>query len=294
MLWAILAILSALMWALVNIVDKFVLTKWIKQPFVPLIFFSIVGFVIGTMIYIFQGFSYLSYLNIFLSVLTGGFYVIVMYFYFKALNIEEVSRVVPLFYLFPLFTLLMAGLFLGEVFTPLRYLGIFLVIFGSIVISSKDITNLRLSKAFWFMILSAFFASLSGIITKYLLDFADFWTIFGYGRFGSLLASIPIFYFYLPDLISSVRKHGKKVIGVITINQTVELSATLIHTVALSIGFVTLVSALSSLQTFFVLIIATLVTIFYPKMFKEKINKRILIAKLAAIIMLFFGVILIL
>lgn len=293
MLWAILAILVAFIWAVLNITDKFIITKWVREPFAPLIIFSIVGLISGIIIYIFQGFSYLSYFNIFLTVLSGTILVLTMWLYFKALKIEEVSRVIPMFYFSPLFTLILAALFLGEIFTPVKYLGILLVVFGSIFLSSGNVSKIRVNKAFWLMILCTATVALNSVITKYLLNFADYWTVFGYGRFGAFLASIPIIYLYMPDLISSVKKHGKKVIGVITIDGTVNIISNLIFTIAISIGFVTLVNALTSLSSFFVLLIATLLTILYPNLIKERLSKKMFLTKLVIITLMFFGIVLI-
>lgn len=293
MLWAILAILVAFIWAALNITDKFIITKWVREPFAPLIIFSIVGLISSIFIYIFQGFSYLSFFNIFLTVLSGTILVLTMWLYFKALKIEEVSRVIPMFYFSPFFTLILAALFLNEIFTPVKYIGILLVVFGSIFLSSGKVSKIRVNRAFWLMILCTATIALNSVITKYLLNFADYWTVFGYGRIGTFLASIPLFYFYMPDLISSVRKHGKKVIGVITLDAAVNIISNLILTIAISIGFVTLINALTSLSSFFVLLIATFLTIFYPNLIKERLSRKMFLTKLVVIAFMFLGIVLI-
>ena len=292
MIWAILAILCAFIWATTNIIDKFVVTKWIRKPLAPLIVFSVIGFLSGIGVYVFQGFSHLSAINIFLAMLSGGLLIPILALYFKAVKIEEISKLVPFFYLSPVFTVVIAGLLLGEIFTPLKYLGIFLIVFGSIFISSGEL-KLKIGKAFLFMILSAFLLSITGILTKYVLGFADYWTIFGWDRIGSFMASLPLFYFFLPEIVFSVKKYGKKVVGFISASELLNLLATLLFTVALSSGFVTLATALTSTQAFFVLMLATLLTIFYPKIIREKVNRKILVVKLSAIVMMFAGVFLI-
>jgi len=200
---------------------------------------------------------------------------------------------VPLWYLSPLFVLIFAAIFLGEIFTPIKYLGIFFVIIGAILISSKNFPKISLGKAFWFMILACLILSGDAIITKYLLNFADFWTIFSYIRIGTIFALIPIFCFSVPDLISMTKEHGPKVITLISLNEMLNLVGVLLITIATAVGYVTLVSALSSIQPFFVLLLAVILTIFYPKILKEEIGKKSMFLKLFAIILMFVGAILI-
>lgn len=293
MSWILFSILAATVWAIVNTVDKYVFTKWIRKPVIPLMILGLIGLVASFFVYLFHGFSYLSYFNIVLAFVTGILYVLSMLFYFKAVKIEEISRVVPLFYLTSLFVSILAAVFLGEIFTPVKYLGIFLLVIGAVSISSKNFIKFGFGKAFWLMIAASLVLSVNVIITKYLLDFADFWTIFSYVRIGAFFALIPIFCFSFKDLISTVREHGKKVIVVISLNEILNLVGVLLITIATAIGYVTLVNALSSVQPFFVLLFAVILSIFYPKILKEEIDKKTVLIKLIAITLMFVGVILI-
>lgn len=292
-MWAVFSILAAFCWAIVNIVDKYVLTKWIRKPILPVIILGIVGLIAGIMVYLIYGFSYLSCFNIVLALLAGIFFLLMSIFYFKAVKIEEISRVIPLFYLSPLFILLFAGIFLGEIFTPLKYLGIFLLVVGAILISSKDVLKIGLGKSFWWMILSTISLSINQILIKYLLNFSDYWTIFAWVRMGAAIGLIPIAYIYLPDLIDIVKRKGKRVIFVISANETLNLVAVFFITISVSIGYVTLANALSSVQSFFVLLFTVILSLFYPLVLKEEIGKSVMFLKLLAIISMFIGAILI-
>lgn len=293
MSWILFSILAALIWALVSIVDKYILTKWIKKPITPVIILGIISLLASILIYLFHGFSALSFINIVLAFVAGVFYILMTIFYFKAVKIEEISRVVPLFYLTPLFISIFAAIFLGEIFTPLKYFGIFFLIIGAILISSKNFIKINFGKAFWLMILSSLASSLNAVITKYLLNFSDFWTIFAYTRIGTIFALIPVTYFSFYDLTSAIKKHGKKVVVVISVNEIINLIGILLITIATAIGYVTLVNSLSSIEPFFVLLFAIILSIFYPTILKEEINKTNVLLKLIAIIFMFLGVILI-
>ncbi len=291
-LWVLLSILASLMWTLSNIIDKYVLTKWVKSPFVNSIIMCIVGLLASLIVYLFQGFSPLSYFNILLAFIAGTLYIVANLLYFKAVRIEEISKVAPLFFLSSLFVVIMAAVFLGEVFTPIKYLGISLLIIGAVLISSKNL-KFSFGKALWIMVLSSLSLAFYSVIIKYLLGFADFWTVFSYAKIGAVFILIPVFYFGVSHLRSSTREHGKKVVGAIAVSEIITVIGILLVTAAASIGYITLVNAIGSLQPFFVLAFAVALSIFYPKILKEVIGKSAVALKLIAIAMMFVGVVLI-
>ncbi|PIU98266.1 hypothetical protein COS61_02345, partial [Candidatus Wolfebacteria bacterium CG03_land_8_20_14_0_80_40_12] len=184
-MWVIFSILAALCWAIVSIVDKYVLTKWVRKPIVPVMILGIIGLLASLFIYLFHGFSPLSYLNIIWAFVAGVLYILSMLFYFKAAKIEEISRIAPLWYLTPVFVLILAAIFLGEVFPLIKYLGIFLLVTGAIIISLKNLEKISIGRAFWFMILASLVLSGEAVITKHLLNFTDFWTVFAYIKIGT-------------------------------------------------------------------------------------------------------------
>jgi drug/metabolite transporter (DMT)-like permease len=293
MSWILFSILAALVWAAVNLVDKYILTKWIKKPIVPVMVLGVIGLTASFAVYLIKGFAALSHFNLFLALIAGIFYIFVILFYFKAVKIEEISRIVPLFYLSPVFVLILAMIFLKEFFDPVKYLGILMLIIGAILISSRNLFKISFGRAFWLMMLASFSLAVNSVIIKYLLNFADYWTIFAYVRIGTFIALIPIFYLNFKDIKEAVKEHGKRVIGVISINEIINLVGVLFITMALAAGYATLVSALSSVQPFFVLFFALVLSIFYPKILKEEIGKSVVFWKLIAIIIMFIGAVLI-
>ena len=74
MLWIWFSILPAILWAIVNIADKYVLTKWIKNPMVVLIFTGSVGLILGLIIMLFRGFAKMTLPHLLLIILLGAIY----------------------------------------------------------------------------------------------------------------------------------------------------------------------------------------------------------------------------
>lgn len=293
MSWQLLTILAVFIFAITTILDKFLLTKWIKNPLVPPLLFGPLGMIASFVIYLFFGFSFLSFQNIVLALLVGFIYMAGEFFYYKAVSREEVSRVIPLVYLSPLFVLIFAAVFLSEILTPDKYLGVVLMVAGAFFISSKKFVQISFNKPFWFAVLSALMFAFVGIMTKYLLDFTDFWTIFAYVRLGAFVASLPGLYFYLKDFKPLIEARNLKITGLLIFNALLLLFGILLLTLATAKGLVTLVGALTSFQPIFTFILATLFTIFLPAIVKEEIEKSLVVQKILAIALIIIGSILI-
>lgn len=292
MSWIFLSVLAALIWAVVNIFDKYIISKLVDRPIVPVIILGAIGLLASAAIFFTSGFQPLSTVNILLAITAGIFYVLAVFFYFHAAKIEEISKVVALFYLTPLFILIIAAFFLGEIFTPIKYLGIVLLVVGAMLVSSNKF-SFNFNKAFWLMVLASVLLAINQVITKYLLDSADFWTIFGYIRIGAFIALIPSIIINIKGFKSIYREGGLKPFGLITTSESLNLLAVFLITLAATTGFITLVNALSSVQPFFVLLLTILISIFYPRILKEEIKRSIVIIKVIAIATMFAGVILI-
>jgi len=292
-LWIIFSILAALSWAIANTTDKYIVGNWVKNPVVLIIFVGLIGLLAGILIYFIHGFSEMSLRNVLLAFAAGFSYVSMLVFYFRAAKMDEISRVVPLSFLASLFILVFASLFLGEILTMLNYSGVVSLVFGAIIISLKNIHKFKLSGSFWLMVVSSFSFAVYAVITKYLLGEADYWTVFSYIRIGVFIAIIPIIYFNFSELIFFVKKSGKRISGLVSLNETIRLSGGLFITIASSTGSVTLANALAAIQPFFVLFFTIILSAFYPQIIKEENGKSAVVTKLFAITLMFIGAILI-
>ncbi len=293
MSWVILSILAAVIFAFVNIVDKYLVTKLIKNPVIPVVIVGAIGIILGIAIFLFNGFKALSAINILLAVMAGNIHMLASVLYFLAIKREEVSRIIPIIYLQPLFIAILASFFLGELFGPLKYVGIAAMILGAVLISIKLPFEIRFGKAFWMAISAAALWSLHNVIVKYLLEFTDFWTAFSYTRIGTIIFFAALLYFYFQDFRSLLTKKGSFPLLLSSFNETLTFFAMLLVLAAASIGFITLVSTIVSIQPFFILIITILLSHFFPKILREETKISATALKFLAIGLIFIGVILV-
>ena len=292
MSWILFSVLAALIWAIKGILDKFMLANYIKKPIVPVLILGVFDLAAIALIFLINGFDPLSLQNLALALVGGLASLMIIILYFKAVQIEEISRVIALIYLTPLFVTVLAAVFLGEVFTWDKYAGILLLIAGAVLVSYK-LGKITFGKAFWYLLLASLFFGIYAIITKYLLGFADFWSVFSYTRLSMIICMLPIFFFRYKDLLETLRERGKMAVFSASSSEALNLIALLLFTAAASAGFITLVEALTAVEPFFVLLFTVILSMFYPRILKEETGKKIVAIKLLAIILIFSGTILV-
>ena len=172
--------------------------------------------------------------------------------------------------------------------------GVFLLVGGAILVSYEKSEKTKFNK--WpiiFFLLSTFLYASMNVITKYFLGYIDPYSFFFFYFVGSSVF-IPLVFWITEDKKQFFSKiNSRKILTLLIADSTIPFIAFLFHFIALSIGFVTIVSALEELQAFFVLIIVTILTALFSKVVKEKTSVFIFLQKLIAIILLFAGVLLI-
>ncbi len=288
--WILFALISPAFWAATNIIDKVVMGKYVQNPFVATTVSSLLSLPLALVLIGFNFFAInFNYVALF-GILSGIIYIFGLVFYYGSLKFEEVSRVAPVLELNSLIVLVLATVFLSEVFTLNKYIGIFSLIVGSVLISiRKNLKGFELSKAFWFMFAAVLFFSISRVVAKYILGFINFWEVFFWFNIGLFITSPFLLISNYSVFSSTIKKVGKKVVGAMVFSELLNSFGILFSAIALSTGFVSLVSALGSVQPLFVLLYAILLSVLFPKLLKEELKGSIIIFKIAAISLIIFG-----
>lgn len=303
MQWFTLAFLASTLWAVVVIVDKFVLTHHIKDAFSYQIFLTITLIPAVSVLFIFsssnfhlQTYLYLSfYLTIFVIGMILG---LVFVLYNKALLIEEVSRVTPLFYLSPLLVLIFASLFLGESLSPKRYIGIGLLVFSAISVSLRRVEHKSLSLSISPALLLILFLDLimagKDVLAKFFFSYMDYWSYLFWFILGNI-AGRPLL-LLLPGVKRKFIADMKSLSSGICllcllcfINSSIACVGYVLYFNAVSLTYVSLVSAIPSTQPFLVFLVATVLAVFYPESLNERIERKGIIIKLIAVVTILIG-----
>jgi len=127
-----------------------------------------------------------------------------------------------------------------------------------------------------------------------LLNDLTYWNAFFWTRIGSFLTVPFLIYFFYKPMIKTfkiIKKHPS--VGVyISMTEGTNIGATLLITIALSIGYASLISALGQIHSLFLLILATVLSAFKPQILKEELKGSIILLKFIAVLMIIFGAIL--
>lgn len=290
--WVYLTLTATLLWSCTNVLDKYILSKRVSKPFLPLIFLSIIGLISALLIFLMPISKSLPPFYLLTSILSGVFYTFAILLYFKAIMKEEVSKIVALWHITPVFTAFFGVLFLNEILSVYKYIGIVLIVCGALLIELKNF-QLQTSYGLKLMIVSSFFLSLHIVSTKIALQEANFWTVFAWVRIGIFLTML----FFIYPKKEEIRKELSMVniitIALMSASETINILGIILITAATAKGFITLISALASIQPLFVYIIITAMSLFFPKILKETVHKKNTLARLAAICCIITGAILV-
>jgi uncharacterized membrane protein len=290
--WLLFALVSTASYAATNVLDKLILSRYVRRSTCYLISLLLVQQIFTAVILFFKGAEFLFPASVY-AMIAGAAQVALYVSYFRALRVEEVSRVISLIYIYPLFVFLGAFLLLGESLNPRSYAGAFLLVISGLLVSYRPAPGepLAFSPALGHLFFFWIFSALSSIGFKYLLAFMDEWHLFIWSSLGSLLTVLP----FLADrevreeTLSFFRK-GAFVIGAVMLEETLDFMGRISAIFAYAHGSVTLVSSVGALQPSIALIYVISIGIFMPGILKEEIDQRTLILKLAAVALVAAGV----
>lgn len=284
-----LATASSSIFALVNIIDKFVLSKFIKNPLIPLFLMAIVGLVFSFAILCSTGVPDLAIDTHALIALSGLLNLLAAYFYIKALLLDDVSKLIPLFFLSPLLILPFSYFLLNESYSSSNLIGILFLIIGGIMVTMNETFKIVFNKALKFIILCLICTPLFFTITKYTSNDVDAVQYFALMRVYFFIFLIPLFALSFREIytkhLEEVKLSFKFVVG----NQILNSVGIILSILAVQKGKVAIVSALSSIQPVLVLLISYLLFSFFPNISIDKLNKKVFYIRGLAVLFLVLG-----
>lgn len=291
-LWIFLTILGLALFAATNVMDKILRTRHLKSN-LGMLMVSMLRLGVILVFIPFIQFQAMKPFDIFLLIIAGVLWEVLIYFYIAALSFEEVSRVIPLWSLSPLFTLVLAAIFLGERFSSMDYAAFVFLVIGSVLVSTHihQFRKMRLSKAFYLMLLAVFLIVVHFVILKYLFRSYNLWMIFFFVNLIGFLMALALLPFNKPRaaLIHSIASLSKNGIALLVVQTVFSFLAYVVYNYAVLYGPLTLISALDGFQSLFIFIFTITLSRFFPRILKENISLPVLAQKAIAIGFLFAG-----
>lgn len=290
------AILAYFLFAVVALIDKYLLDESIPNPKVYSLYVGILGIWALTLIP-FVDFLIPDLRQIFLALASGALFIFAVFWYSRGLRSFEASRIIPAIGgLTPLFVF---GLtyFLGkENFGEKEGLAFLLLVVGSvfIVFQREKIVTL---KSFKISAISAFLFSLSFFFAKIVYSVQPFWSALIWMRLGGFLGALS--FIFLKEVREEIFlkrfTFKKKTAGIFLLGQSLGAGASILQNWAIFLApmiYLAIINALQGVQYFFLFAFATLISFKFPRLLKEEISKGAIAQKIFAILFIGLGLLL--
>ncbi len=297
--WFFIALIPPLLWGLVNHLDKFMLSKYIKDKGVgslliisclaPVLFLPFIIFFYGNNLF---NILFSDILLLFFIGLTSA---LAFYFYLLSMEEEEASIVIPLFQLVPVFGYFLGFIVLGENLTLQQIFASLLILFGMTILALEVDEDYHFKfkfRVFGLVALSSFLFALHDILFKKVALVENFWVSVFWQYLALFFVGILIFIFiksFRKNFISVFKNAGGKIVTLNIFGEILYLIGNVSNSFATLLAPVVLVLVVSSYQPLFVFLIAIFLTVFFPKITTENISRKHIIHKLISILIIIIG-----
>ncbi|MBI2630466.1 DMT family transporter [Candidatus Pacearchaeota archaeon] len=147
--WALIfAVLSPIIWAFMNILDKYVVSCKAKSPLSYSALAGLVNLLIGIVLAVFISWEGIAINNLLYSAIAGILLGSQFFFYYIFLKEEDASNLVGLIYVYPVFVALLSFLFLNEILPLISYFGICLILTGVLLLSLR-MKKIKMKVSLW-------------------------------------------------------------------------------------------------------------------------------------------------
>lgn len=272
--------------AIATTVDKFLLTRSIPNPLVYIFYFSL----FSALALVLLPFTHIpSGLVFLLSSASTVLWTSGAYFMFKALQIGQVDRVVPIIGTLVPIILLVEAIFTGTI-TERQIIAVGLLIFGLVVITAPSWKGRFIKIEIAFEILASVLFAISYVILRqaYLRD--NFLTVFVWSRF--VIIPVGLLIFIIPKLHHIVFESSEKRpafslfsrAGILFLGgQAAGGLSELLITFSISLANPALVNSLQGTQYVFLFLFSLVLSRYFPQIYQESLSKINLASKILGI-----------
>lgn len=290
----IITLLASFLWASGNHIDKYLLCKIDSSTtgIKTLMVFStfIAGLILSPIWLIMNKFQVqISISALLVTFLATASYVLSTYFYFKALEKNDASIIVVLFQLVPVFSYIFGVIFFNESLSVNQIIGGLIIISSAIIISFdfNKKSNKNKLVALILVTLSSILSSLYYILYEVAMRKSSYNSVTFWYQVGLLFIGTMFIFTknYREPFVNMIKRNGKKFISINVINEGINLIAQFMVNFANLTLPIALVNVLNGFQGTFVFIIGVVGMVFFPKIFSEELNRKIVIQKVGCIIL---------
>jgi len=286
--WLILAFLGTVFFSVAGILDKLLLNGYAEDSKSYIICQVLASQLFTIPVLLIAGCDFV-YPQSIIAMLFGSLQVVPSFYYMKALQIEETSKVTALEYVYPVFVFVGSVLLLGEVLELRHCAGGLLLLLSTVLISykngesgSNDLYSNRLHDRG----LPSFFKALSPAIKpfltywvltaayfialKVLLLSIDEWNLYIWSSLGGLMAVLPMMCVRsMRNEVACFFKQGSGAVGALISEEAFQFLGIIFSLFAYAIGSATLVSSVGALQPILTILLILGLGVITPNLAKS-------------------------
>jgi len=292
--WADGAVLSAALLAAVNVVDSHLITKRMPSLKAFLLAAALIAIVYGATVLSLEPLpedvgAFPVLMAVASSVLRGCAVLLFLY----VLQTEEVSRVMPVVNIHPVFVAILAVLVLNESLLVLEWLAIGITVIGAILISIKPGTHSLhqwLGKPVLLPFLASLFLAGANLSSKEALDDISFWNMYAIGSIG--MACTFVLFALRVTALRELAIIGRSIssAAILLINESLVPVAAILLYWSIERGPVSLVSAIGGSQPLFVFFYALILSRVSGVLLEDHMKRETVLMRFAAIGMIVGGI----
>lgn len=298
MSWILIALIGPFASAISNLIDKYLVEKYFKGgESGALVLFSALFSIVALPFVLF-----LSPESVFLGLktstiltLNGTINIICLIFYFKALDEDDASTVVPYYQLIPVFGFFLGYLILGETIGFAELLGCLIVVLGLGFLSvdfGEEKINFK-KKVVFLMCLSSLLFAFNGVVFKFFAIDVGFWPSLFWEFSGNVVVGLFILLFfsaYRKQFFGMLKSNSWPVLSLSSLNELIYILGEGFAIYATLLAPIVLIMTFNGFQPVFVFIFSLILSILFPKTFKESLHKKSVIKKSLSLLIILIGI----
>lgn len=288
--WVLYALLSAFLYTLVGLVDKFIVDNEIGNYQLASAFCGIPIYLVFISTGVLLGNPGLPLELASLGTFLGFIYTFSLFSYYSGLSREEVSRFIPSLSLNTVFLVFLSFIFLDESFSLPTYAGIASVVLGAFLISLEDplesLKRFKSTEAVYLGVLTALLSAFSALGVKYMTGFAGNWSIMFWLGVGGISSTAVLLYHNRNRMTHSELRGYEHLLTIGLLTSV----GYIMFVNALSRGPASLVSTFLKTKSVILFFTSMLLTRLHPGLIHEELDRTSIIQKAVAILMILGGV----
>jgi len=300
-MWLAVSLTGYAILAIVSVLDKYILTKEKVKPSL-FVFYSAFPVLVVFMLLPFVGRTYLNSIqDFFLAAISGLTFVLGLWTMYRGFLKSEVSHIAPLIGgLVPPVILILGQRFLDEILFSNQILALWLLTIGTLLVAFEYKDNkYKIGIGVFYGVLSAMLFAVSHVSAKFLYDSYDFitgfiWTRGMIGVFGTILLAYgplrrAIFHGKNDTKLIEQKKSNKN--SWVILDKILAVVGVVLVQYGISLGSVTVVSALAGIQFAILIVLVYLLSKFLPRKFREEYGRFELAQEVVAIVLIVAGLV---